>query len=116
MHVGVNQFAEFGGWKWFRERADCAEFLSFSENLFATMCGDENDWYFRLVFANAGDYLEAGDVRQEEIDDTKTKVSPAHLVGSIKTPRTKNHLVAVRLKHEPERVAYGGLVIYDEDA
>ena len=79
MHVGVNQFEEFGGWKWFGERTDCAEFLRFRENLFATMCGDQDDRYLRLMLQNVGDYLETGNVSQEEIDDTKTKAPSSHL-------------------------------------
>jgi hypothetical protein len=62
MRVKADQFQYFGGWKWFGERTDGAEFFRFSENLFTTMCRNENDRYFRLMLANAGDHLEAGDV------------------------------------------------------
>jgi len=79
------------------------------------MSGDQNDWYFRLMLANAGDYLEAGDVGQEEIDDTETKAPPAYLIDSVKTVSNKDYFVAVRLEHKPERVAYGGFVIYDQN-
>ena len=80
------------------------------------MCCDQDDWNFRLVLANVRNYLKTGDVRQEEIDDAETKRSLSHLINSSETARNKDHLVAVRLKHKPERVAYRGLVIYDEDA
>ena len=63
MRVRVDQFQYFGGWEWFGERTDGAEFFRFSENLFATMCGDQHDRYFRLMLEDARNYLEAGDVR-----------------------------------------------------
>jgi hypothetical protein len=43
------------------------------------MCGDQDDRYLRLMLQNVGDYLETGNVSQEEIDDTKTKAPSSHL-------------------------------------
>ena len=56
--------------------------------------------------ANVCDYLKPGDVSQKKIDNTKPEAPLARLVYSIHSVRHEHNLVAVRLEHKPERVAY----------
>ena len=80
------------------------------------MCGDQNDRNSRLMLADARDYLQPGDVRSAEIDDTKTKMSLSALIDSVPAISAKDHLVTVLLKHKFERVAYRRLVVNNDDA
>ena len=79
------------------------------------MSGDEKNRDLRLKVVNVCNYLKAGDVSQKKIDDTEFKTPVARLVYSIQSFRHKYDFVAVRLEHKPERVAYGGFVIYDQN-
>lgn len=89
-----------------RERTDRAEFFRFREYLRSAVRGDQKNWYLRLKIQQIGDDLKTGDVGQKEIDDTKTEAPVARLVYAITTVGDKHNFVAIRLKHQPECVAY----------
>ncbi|HYV13245.1 MAG TPA: hypothetical protein VE980_20235, partial [Pyrinomonadaceae bacterium] len=61
------------------------------------------------------DYLKPGNVCQVKIYNTESEAPITRLFDSILPFCHKHDLVAVRLKHKPERVAYGRLVIHNED-
>ena len=79
------------------------------------MSGDEKNRNLRLEIVNVCDYLKPRDVSQKEIDDTETKTPLARLVYSFHPFRHEHNLVAVRLEHKPERIAYGRFVIDDQN-
>ncbi len=79
------------------------------------MRGDEKNRNLRLQVVNVCDYLKPGDVSQKEIDDTETKPPVTRLIYSVHPFCYKHDLVAVRLEHKPERVAYGRFVIDDQN-
>jgi hypothetical protein len=64
---------------------------------------------------NVCDYLEPRDVGQKQIDDSETKTAVARLINPIHPFCHKHDLVAVRLKHKPECVAYRRFVIDDQN-
>lgn len=76
---------------------------------------DEKNRYVRLNVAQVGDDLKAGGVRQKKIDDAQFKTPLACLINSLLTFGHQHYLVAVRLEHKLERIAYGWLVINDKN-
>lgn len=92
--------------KWFCERTNRTEFFCFGEYLRTAMRSDQDDRYLWLEIKQIGDDLEPRDVRQKQIDDTKTEAPAARLINAITTVIDKHNLVALRLKHQPECVAY----------
>lgn len=79
------------------------------------MGGNEKNGNLRLDREKIFDYLKPGSVCQEKVNDTKSEAPSARLFDSFFAFCHKHNLVAVRLKHKPERVAYGRLVINNED-
>jgi len=77
--------------------------------------GNEKNRYVRLNCEQVCNYLVTRNVRQKEIDNAKSKAPVTRLFDSILPCCYKHDLVAVRLKHKPERVAYGRLVIDNEN-
>ena len=106
MEMSIDQVEDFRGMKGFRKRANRAEFLCLITNLRRAVRCDQKDVYLRLQIKQIGDDLEPGAVCQKQIDDTKTEAPFARLVKTITTVSDKHHFVALRLKHQPERVAY----------
>ena len=92
--------------KWLGECADRAEFFCFGEDLRAAVRGDEKDRYLWLYGEQIGDDLKAGDVRQKQIDHTKTEAPVARLIDAVTTVSDKHDFVALRLEDQPECVAY----------
>ena len=111
----VDYLENFGGWKWFREHTNGAESLRFVANLRTDVRGDEKNRYLRVKCEKFRDYLESCDVRQEKIDNTELKTPVTSLFDSLLPCCYKHNLVAARLKHKPERVAYRRLVINHQD-
>ena len=92
--------------KRFRKRTNRAEFLRLIAHLRSAVRSYQKDVYLRLQVEQIGDDLESGAVRQKQIDDTKTEAPFARLVKSITTVSDKYNFIALRLKHQPECVAY----------
>lgn len=79
------------------------------------MSRDKKNRNLRLEIVNVCDYLETRDVRQKKIDDAESEAPVACLIDSLLALGHKDHLVSVRLEHKPERVAYGWLIINNEN-
>ena len=99
MHVRVDKFEDFSGWKWFGQRTDRAEFLCLGEYLWTAVCGDEKNRNLRLKIANVCDYLKSGDVSEKQIDHSKSETPLAHLIYSIQSGRNKHNFIPVGLEH-----------------
>lgn len=106
MKVRLDQLEDLRGRKRLCECADRAEFFCFVEHLRTAVRRDQKDGYLRLYVEQIGDDLVPGYVRQKEIDDTKTEAPVARLIDAVTAVSYEHNFIAVRLKDQPERVAY----------
>lgn len=89
-----------------RQRPDRAEFFRFGEDLRCSVRRDQQQRNLRLQLKQIGDDLKSGDIREKQIDDAEPKPQAARLVEPIATVGGKHNFIALRLKHQPERIAY----------
>lgn len=76
---------------------------------------DEKNRRLRLQLTNVCYHLKARNISKKEIDDAKTEAPLTRLVDAFETIVNQHDLVAVRLKHQLERIANGRLVINDQN-
>ena len=115
MQMCVDYSQDFRGRKRFRQRTNRTESFRFVEDLRIAVGADEKNRYLRLQCEKVCNHLETRDISQEKIDNAESKSPLARLIDSILPFCHKHNLVAVRLEHKPERVAYGRLVVNHED-
>lgn len=97
------------------ERANGAESFRFSENLRAAVCSDQQNRNVWLQVEDVGNDFKAGDVRQIKIDDAEPEAPLSYLIDPVDSIGDEDDLVALRLEHEPERVANRRLIINYQD-
>jgi hypothetical protein len=68
-----------------------------------------------LKCEQVSDYLKPGNVCQVKVNNAKSEAPVARLFDAVQPFCYKHDFEAVRLKHKPERVAYGRLVINNEN-